>query len=82
MIDKFRNWMIKNGDKAWHYSAFLTLGLFLLKINIWTWLFWIIVLGAALSKEYYDWKIGKEKKWDWLDLVFDLLAIMIAITLT
>jgi hypothetical protein len=72
-------WMIRNGDKAWHYIAFRELTLILLKSPIWLWVSWTILIGLALGKEAYDKWFGKEKKWDWGDLLADALGITMGI---
>ena len=72
-------WMVRNGDKAWHYIAFVlfmaTLIILDLAFSLWWWVAILVAEAFAFGKEAYDKFWGAEKKWDNGDLLADQLGI-------
>lgn len=69
-------------DKHWHYHGcywgFAILIIADLIFDLWRWVPITIIQSLAFGKEAYDLKIGKEKKWDWMDLIADQIGIGLA----
>jgi hypothetical protein len=69
-------------DKHGHFEGSVIGALSLRKCGVskkWT---FIIIFGAGILKECYDKWLGKEKKWDWGDLLADFMGTMLVIILT